>query len=109
MSVPKAFREGILRFNPNGTAPIFALSSKAKKRSVTDPEFAWWAEGNVLIRLQVAANGPARNRYTYHTVATVDPTLTTLSANLGTATNLKPGDILLVEPLTDAAIVYLRN
>ena len=50
---PKSFREGILRFNPNGTAPIFALSSKAKKRSVTDPEFAWWCEGNVLIRLQV--------------------------------------------------------
>jgi hypothetical protein len=34
---PKSFREGILRFNPNGTAPIFALSSKAKKRTVTDP------------------------------------------------------------------------
>src|SRR5882724_5826364 len=92
---PKNFREGILRFNPNGTAPIFALSSKAKKRSVDDPEFAWWAEGNVIIRLQV--NGAAAAADTLINVDSLDPTSTTMSANLGTATNLKPGDILLVE------------
>lgn len=98
---PKSFREGILRFNPNGTAPIFALSSKAKKRSVTDPEFAWWCEGNVLTRLQV--NGAHLSTDTLINVDSTDPTSTTLSANLGTATNLKPGDILLVEPVADAA------
>ena len=98
---PKSFREGILRFNPNGTAPIFALSSKAKKRSVTDPEFAWWAEGNVLIRLQASATLSATD--TLITVNSADPTSTTLGANLGTATNLKPGDILLIEPATDSA------
>lgn len=97
---PKDFREGILRFNPNGTAPIFALSSKAGKRTVTDPEFSWWAEGNVLIRLQV--NGALAAGDTLVTVDSVDPTATTLGANLGTATNLKPGDILLVEPATDS-------
>lgn len=98
---PKNFREGILRFNPNGTAPIFALSSKAGKKSVDDPEFAWWCEGNVLIRLQI--NGALASGDTVITVDSADPTSTTLSANLGTATNLKPGDILLVEPLTDNA------
>src|SRR5678815_2733783 len=98
---PKNFREGILRFNPAGTAPIFALSSKAKKRSVNDPEFAWWAEGNVLIRLQV--NGALLSTDTLVSVDSVDPTSTTLGANLGTATHLKPGDILLVEPATDQA------
>lgn len=98
---PKDFREGILRFNPNGTAPIFALSSKAGKRKVTDPEFSWWAEGNVLIRLQV--NGALVAADTLVTVDSADPTVTTLGANLGTATNLKPGDILLVEPATDSA------
>lgn len=98
---PKSFREGILRFNPNGTAPIFALSSKAKKRSVSDPEFGWWAEGNVIIRLQV--NGAHAATDTLINVDSADPTSTTLSANLGTATNLKPGDILLVEPATDSA------
>ena len=30
---PKNFREGILRFNPRGTAPIFALTSKAGSKS----------------------------------------------------------------------------
>ena len=98
---PKNFREGILRFNPNGTAPIFALSSKAGKRTVNDPEFAWWAEGNVIIRLQV--NGALASSDTLITVDSADPTSTTLSANLGTATNLKPGDILLVEPTSDNA------
>lgn len=98
---PKSFREGVLRFNPNGTAPIFALSSKAKKRTVTDPEFAWWAEGNVITRLQV--NGAHAATDTLINVDSPDPTSTTLGANLGTATNLKPGDILLVEPVTDSA------
>jgi hypothetical protein len=98
---PKNFREGILRFNPNGTAPIFALTSKAGKKTVNDPEFAWWCEGNVLIRLQV--NGALGSTDTLVVVDTADPTATTLAANLGTATNLKPGDILLVEPATDNA------
>jgi hypothetical protein len=98
---PKNFREGILRFNPNGTAPIFALSARAKKRSVDDPEFAWWCEGNVITRLQV--NGAAAAGDTLINVDSPDPSASALGLNLGTATNLKPGDILLVEPLTDSA------
>lgn len=98
---PKNFREGILRYNPNGTAPIFALSAKAGKKTVNDPEFAWWGEGNVLTRLQV--NGAAASTDTLINVDSADPTSSTMSANLGTATNLKPGDLLLVEPVTDAA------
>lgn len=98
---PKNFREGILRFNPNGTAPIFALTSKAGERTVDDPEYAWWCEGNVLIRLQV--NGALAAGDTVITVNSADPTITTMGANLGTATNLKPGDILLVEPTADNA------
>lgn len=98
---PKNFREGILRFNPNGTAPIFALSAKAGEKTVDDPEYSWWAEGNVIIRLQV--NGALASTDTLFTVDSADPTLSTLGANLGTATNLKAGDILLVEPATDSA------
>lgn len=98
---PKNFRSGILRFNPNGTAPIFALTGKAKKRTVDDPEFSWWCEGNTQIRLQV--NGALAAGDTLITVDSLDPTSTTLGANLGTATNLKEGDILLVEPATDNA------
>lgn len=98
---PKNFREGILRFNPNGTAPIFSLTGKAKKRTVDDPEYAWWCEGNVQIRLQ--ANGAHASGDTLINVNSADPTSTTLGANLGTATNLKEGDILLVEPASDNA------
>lgn len=98
---PKNFREGILRFNPAGTAPIFALSSKAGKRSTDDPEFSWWAEGNAVIRLQV--NGALGTTDQLVTVDSADPTSTTLGANLGTAQHLKEGDILLVEPLVDNA------
>lgn len=98
---PKSFREGILRFNPNGTAPIFALSAKSGKKSVNDPEFSWWSEGNVITRLQV--NGAVNTTDTLISVDSADPTTSTMSANLGTATNLKPGDLLLVEPTTDQA------
>jgi hypothetical protein len=98
---PKSFREGILRFNPNGTAPIFGLTSKAKKKVVKDPEYSWWAEGNTLIRLQV--NGALAAGDTLVTVDSADPAAATLGANYGTATHLKPGDILLVEPSTDNA------
>lgn len=98
---PKSFREGILRFNPNGTAPLFALTSKAKKRVVSDPEFGWWAEGTSLIRLQV--NGTKAATDNLIEVDSADPTTATLGANYGTATHLKPGDVLLVEPTADNA------
>lgn len=98
---PKSFREGILFFNANGESPIFALTSKAGKHKITDPEFAWWNEGNVLVRLQV--NGAHAAGDTLINVDTADPTSTTLGANWGTATHLKPGDLLLVEPATDNA------
>src|SRR5262245_34839549 len=98
---PKNFREMILFMNPNGAAPIFALTSKAKKKTVDDPEYAWWNETNVLIRLNV--NGAIGAAVTTVVVNSLDPTATTLDVNYGTATNLKPGDLLMVEPLTDAA------
>lgn len=97
---PKDFRSNILFFNPNGEAPIFALTGKAGKRVVKDPEFSWWNEGNALVRLQV--NGALNTTDTLVTVDTLDPTSTTLGANYGTATHLKPGDVLLVEPAADA-------
>jgi len=98
---PKNFRERILFISPNGNAPIFALTSKAGKYSVNDPEFAWWAESQNLVRLVV--NGALGTTDTTITVAGVDPGATTMQALYGAATNLKPGDVLLVEPTADAA------
>ena len=98
---PKDFRESILFFNPNGTAPIFGLTAKAGKKTVKDPEFAWWNETQNLVRLTI--NGTLGTTDTTVTVSSLDPTATTLSAAYGTATNLKPGDLLLAEPATDLA------
>lgn len=98
---PKNFREKILFISPNGNSPIFGLTSKSGKYSVNDPEFAWWAESQNLIRLVV--NGALGASDTLVTVSSVDPTATTLSALYGAATNLKPGDVLMVEPASDNA------
>lgn len=98
---PKSFREKILFFSPNGNAPIFGLTSKAGKYSVSDPEFAWWAESQTLVRLVVS--GALASGDTLVTVSSVDPTGSTMSALYGAATNLKPGDILMVEPASDNA------
>jgi Family of unknown function (DUF5309) len=98
---PKNFREMILFLNPNGSAPLFALTSKVRKRTVSDPEYNWWDEPNDLVRLRV--NGAIGSTITDVIVNSVDPTATTLDAGWGVASHLKPGDMLLVEPLTDSA------
>lgn len=98
---PKNFREMILWLNPNGTAPIFALSSRAPKETTDDPEFAWWSEPNDQIRLQV--NGAHTSSDTTIVVDSVDPSTSDLSVNYGSPLNLKPGDLLLVEPTAEAA------
>lgn len=98
---PKDFRESILFFSPNGTAPIFGLTSKAGKKTVNDPEFSWWNESQGLVRLQV--NGALGAGDTTVTVDSPDPTASTITAAYGMATHLKPGDLLLVEPSADNA------
>lgn len=92
---PKSFREMILFRNPKGSSPIFALTSRAKKKSVTDPEFAWWDEPNVNTRLQ--ANGSHAAGVTTITVDSADPDATNADRNWGLATHLKPGDVLQIE------------
>ena len=92
---PKNFREMILFRNPKGTSPIFALTARAKKKSVDDPEFAWWEEPNVNVRLQVSA--AHASGVTTINVDSSDPTASTADAQWGTALHLKPGDLLQVE------------
>ena len=98
---PTNFREMILWLNPNGMTPIFGLMAKVAKRTTDDPEFKWWVEPNDIIRLQV--NGALTASDTTITVDSSDPSASALDARYGTATNLKPGDILMVEPSTDSA------
>jgi hypothetical protein len=102
---PKTFREMILFRQPNGTAPIFALSSRAngRKKPTRDPEFSWWDEPNDIYRLQV--NGALLATDTTITVDTADPDATSAGKSrvYGKATNLKAGDLLFVEPASDTA------
>jgi len=100
---PKNFREMILWLNPNGTAPLFALSSKAPKETTDDPEFSWWCEPNDQIRLQINQGGGFVAGDTTLIVDSTDPTSSNLSLQYGSALNLKPGDLLLVEPATETA------
>lgn len=98
---PKDYRELILWRNPNGSAPLFALTSKARKRTVNDPEYIWWDEPNDIIRLQV--NGAVTSSGTVLTVDSLDPTEAAANRVWGTARHLKMGDQLLVEPAADNA------
>jgi hypothetical protein len=92
---PKNFREMILFRDPAGTAPIFALTSRGKKKIVDDPEFSWWDEPNGNVRLQI--NGSFGSSDTLLTVDTTDPDSSSPAAQWGLATHLKPGDLLQVE------------
>jgi hypothetical protein len=86
---PKDYREMILYRNPTGSSPIFALTSKAKKRVVTDPEFFWWDESNDIVRLQV--NGAVASGVTTIVVDSADPTAANPDRVYGTAGPLERG------------------
>lgn len=95
---PKNFREMILWMSPNGSAPLFALTSKAKTEGVDDPEYSWWEETNTICRLKV--NGALDN----------NPATVNVVVDEG-ALQLIPGDVLYVEPATQLATIteeYLR-
>lgn len=99
---PKNFRELIMWRNPNGSAPLFALTARISSESVNDPEFSWWDEPNDLIRLQV--NGALAATATTVVVDSGDPSAAAPGSTYGLATHLKPGDILMVEKAESATL-----
>lgn len=96
---PKNFREMILWREQRGTAPVLALSSKANKEAVSDPEFAWWDEPLGIVRLQV--NGALTSSATTVVVDSADPSTSAPGINYGTASHLVPGDLLMREDTTE--------
>lgn len=100
---PKNFREYIMWRNPNGDTPLFALMSKARTESTDDPEFAWWDEPVDILRLQINFASNYGTTDTDLTVDSVDASTSSPNLNWGLASHLVPGDILMVEPATDAA------
>ena len=99
---PKNFRELIMFRNPNGSAPLFALTARIASESVNDPEFNWWDEPNDLIRLEI--NGALTSTATAFVVDSPDPDAANPGRVYGNATHLKPGDLLMVEK-TEVAVM----
>ncbi|QGH73569.1 MAG: major capsid protein [Siphoviridae sp. ct7UA22] len=87
---PKSFRESILFYDPNGSAPLTALMSQMKTESVTDPEFSWWEE-------------LSQQRRVVLTTAITTTGQTTLAVAAGSVAgstggfSLVPGDLLMSE------------
>lgn len=98
---PKDFREMIMWRNPNGSAPLTALLSRARKAKANDPEFAWWDEPVDIVRLLV--NGAVGNTTADMTIVvdSADPSSSAPANNWGLAKHLVPGDILQVEKASE--------
>lgn len=84
---PKNFREMILWRNPNGKAPLTALTARMRKQTTDDPEFAWFEEELNPVRLLVTT--------------AVTTGQTTVAIDSGDAQDLVIGDVLLVEGTED--------
>jgi len=90
---PKSFREMILWRQPNGAAPLTALLSKARKESVSDPEFAWWEEQQDALQLTV----------NYSTGFSTTDTSIVVTSNVTDAKDCVPGDLFMVDSIIDSA------
>lgn len=109
---PKNWREGIMLLYPNGKAPLTALTSLMKSKSVDDPQYYWWDKKLNTRRIALSA-------------AIANTTVTTISVVAeGTtsagALTLKEGDLLYSEhtgevmrvaanPTSDTSIIVTRG
>jgi hypothetical protein len=87
---PENFRELILWRDPNGSAPLVALTSKMKKRGTDDPKFHWFEEEQNILRIQVNQTD-------------VVATTTSITIDQMEATHAKAGDQFLVETAENVA------
>jgi hypothetical protein len=106
---PENWREGLLMLYPNSAeaakAPLTALTSAMKTRSVNDPVFHWWEKELDDRRIALAAD-----------LTTSNTTITVASR----ASTLKEGDVLMAEqtgeimwvtqnPTSDTEIIVARG
>lgn len=86
---PKNWREGIMLLYPNGKAPLTALTSLMKSKTVDDPEYNWWDKKlNTRRLLLSAAIGSA---------AVTTLSVTAEGSTSAGAFSLKEGDLLYIE------------
>lgn len=86
---PENWREGLLMLYPNSAeaakAPLTALTSKMKSRSVNDPIFHWWEKELDDRRLKLSID------------LTTSNTDLTVDSSFKSALTLKEGDVLMAE------------
>ncbi len=88
---PGNYRAGVLMRSPRDNAPLYALTAAMKSEKSTDPKFSWWEEEAQMFGFGLGAD--------LSNVATT----VTLNASLYTgATQLKPGDMLIVNGTGEA-------
>lgn len=109
---PKNWREGIMLLYPNGKAPLTALTSLMKSKTVDDPEYYWWDKRLNTRRLLLSAS-----------ISSTGQTALSVTAEGSTsagALTLKEGDVLYVEqtgeilrvaanPTTDTSVTVTRG
>lgn len=97
---PKGYREGVLYLEPNGDAPLLAMSSKGRSRKVNDPEQSYFTELQqtqaAAIRAITTEAGAATNS---STTGAVGATFKLVMAEASTAP-IRPG---LTAKLLDAS------
>lgn len=98
-SRPKNWREGILLLSPNGSSPLFALTTMLKSRSVDDAEFNWWEKSIQTRRVQLASGATALDG------SGGTDTITLLAGGNG----MKLGDILKSEESGELLRVVVIN
>ena len=96
---PKDWLSGLLRLYPNGKAPLVAISSMMKSRTVEDPEFNWW-EKEVQDRKLTLTEDIDANELPWSVSAS--------SGGQGGALSVKLGDVLW-SPQTDELVRISGN
>lgn len=87
---PKDFKGAILRLDPNGSAPMVALSKLIKSEGATDPEFAWFEETSYVPRcITTGALSTSSTAVTLQAAGT--------TGTKGDGLSFVVGDLLLVE------------
>ncbi len=101
---PQSFREGILFLYPNGDAPLTAILSKMKNKSVDDPQFHWWE------KLLAGQGGEITTAYTdaglssaYASSGVAGDTLY-LKVAVATANEFRPGHEVLIRYSADYSV-----
>lgn len=87
---PQNWREAILRLEPNGMAPLTALTSMMKSESTDDPIYNWWQKNTQERRVALSAG-----------VTAAQQNLAVVSGALG----FKRGDLLMAEATQEIVVV----